>query len=69
MKAPEAQVGRSHGAPAMIRAIINGKPYPFRQGGTILAALRALGLDVPTLCHDDRLKPQGACRLCVVTVK
>ena len=69
MKAPAAQVERSRNAPAMIRARVNGKPYPFREGGTILAALRALGIEVPTLCHDDRLKPQGACRLCVVAVK
>ena len=23
-------------------------------------------MEVPTLCHDDRLKPAGVCRLCLV---
>lgn len=31
--------------------------------------LHALGIEVPTLCHDARLQPSGACRLCVVEVK
>lgn len=35
-------------------------------GATALEALRAAGLDVPTACHDPRLKPTGGCRLCLV---
>ena len=37
-------------------------------GLTILTALRRLDVHVPTLCHDDRLKPTGACRLCSVEI-
>jgi formate dehydrogenase major subunit len=47
---------------------INGQHHEFAEGTTILAACRQLGIEVPTLCHDDRLKPSGACRLCVVNV-
>ena len=53
----------------MLRATVNGKRHEFRDDSSILEALRSLGNEVPTLCHDDRLKPQGACRLCVVSVK
>lgn len=53
----------------MLRATVNGKPREFRDNSTILEALRSRGIEVPTLCHDERLKPQGACRLCVVSVK
>jgi len=53
----------------MLRATVNGKRHEFRDDSSILEALRSLGIEVPTLCHDDRLKPQGACRLCVVSVK
>lgn len=38
-------------------------------GLTILNALRRLDVDLPTLCHDDRLKPTGACRLCSVEIE
>jgi formate dehydrogenase major subunit len=53
----------------MHHARVNGKDHVFTDGSTILEALRSLGIEVPTLCHDDRLKPVGACRLCVVSVK
>lgn len=53
----------------MIRATINGKTGDFQEGITILAAARQLGIDIPTLCHDDRLDPVGACRMCLVEIK
>ena len=46
----------------MLHAIINCKSYEFRETGSILEAARAIALDIPTLCHDERLKPAGACR-------
>ena len=27
------------------------------------------GIDIPTLCNDDRLDPVGACRMCLVEIK
>ena len=53
----------------MLRVIVNGNPVELPEGGAILDALRAAAVEVPTLCHDPRLKPAGACRLCVVDVK
>ena len=53
----------------MLHATINRKSYAFRETGSILEAARSLGIEVPTLCHDERLKPAGACRLCVVEVE
>ena len=52
----------------MLRVTINGRAHEFPAGLTILDALRQLGLKVPTLCHDERLKPGGACRLCEVEI-
>jgi formate dehydrogenase major subunit len=52
----------------MIRASINGHEGEFADGTTILTAARLLGIEVPTLCHDDRIKPAGACRLCNVSI-
>lgn len=53
----------------MICAKINGREGKFQEGTTILAASRDLGINIPTLCDDPRLKPVGACRLCLVQVK
>jgi formate dehydrogenase major subunit len=53
----------------MPQVTINGKTYTGPEGTTVLTALRALGYDVPTVCHDPRLTPYGGCRLCVVNIK
>ena len=45
---------------------INGKDTPAPAGALLLHVLRDVGVDVPTLCHDERLTPYGGCRLCVV---
>jgi formate dehydrogenase major subunit len=50
----------------MIRAKINGQEKEFNEGVTILEAARQCGIEIPTLCDDDRLKPAGSCRMCVV---
>jgi formate dehydrogenase major subunit len=52
----------------MLQVTINGRRHEFPAGLTILAALRRVDVDLPTLCHDDRLKPTGACRLCSVEI-
>ena len=52
----------------MLRVVINGRPHDCQEGVTLLEALRAADVRVPTLCHDKRLKPYGGCRLCLVQV-
>ena len=53
----------------MLRVIVNQEPYDCQDGVTVLQALSQIGIDIPRLCHDDRLTPYGACRLCVVKVR
>jgi formate dehydrogenase major subunit len=53
----------------MLRLTIDGRRVECAEGTTVLQAIRSIGLDVPTLCHDDRLEPLGGCRLCVVSVE
>ena len=48
---------------------IDGRRVVAEPGTTILAAARAAGIDVPSLCQDDRLEPAAACRLCLVAVE
>ena len=33
---------------------------------SVLMAAKQLGIDIPTLCYDERLTPHAACRMCVV---
>lgn len=39
------------------------------KGSTVLEAAKALKIEVPTLCYDERMKPHGGCRLCVVEIE
>jgi predicted molibdopterin-dependent oxidoreductase YjgC len=48
---------------------VDGEAAEAMPGETILDVTRRLGRDVPTLCHDDRLDPAGACRACLVEVE
>jgi len=47
---------------------INGTAHQFAAGISLLQALQQAGHDVPHLCHDDRLKPYGGCRMCLVEI-
>lgn len=48
---------------------LNGMQVEALPGQTILEAARAVGVEIPTLCHDPRLEPYGACRMCLVEVE
>ncbi len=48
---------------------IDGESVRVAEGSTILEALRAKGVDTPTLCYAENLTPVNACRVCVVEVE
>jgi formate dehydrogenase major subunit len=52
----------------MVTLTIDGQPVTVPEGTTIWEAARSLGVDIPVLCHDPRLRPVGVCRMCVVDV-
>ena len=47
---------------------INGKKVEATEGMTVLEAAKSAGIDIPTLCYHEALKPYGACRLCTVEI-
>jgi bidirectional [NiFe] hydrogenase diaphorase subunit len=51
-----------------IKLEIDGKLVEAQKGMTILQAARNTGIDIPTLCYDERLTPYGGCRLCTVEI-
>ena len=51
-----------------INLTIDGKEIVARQGMTILEAALENGINIPHLCYHPELKPEGACRLCLVEI-
>jgi NADH dehydrogenase/NADH:ubiquinone oxidoreductase subunit G len=54
---------------AMINITIDGMACKAKPGATILQVARDNGIDIPTLCHNESLGPEGRCRLCMLEVK
>ncbi len=52
-----------------IQLSIDGRQIQVASGATVLEAIEAAGIYVPTLCYDSHLKPYGACRLCIVQIE
>ena len=40
-----------------------------KEGMTVLEAAQEAGIEIPTLCYHEKLKPYGACRICSVEVE
>ena len=49
-----------------IKLTINKVSLVGNAGQTILEIARAGGIDIPTLCHDERIEAAGSCGICVV---
>ncbi|MCC6145727.1 MAG: (2Fe-2S)-binding protein [Candidatus Hydrogenedentes bacterium] len=50
----------------MPRIVINNQDIDVAEGTTILQAARGLGIEVPTLCYWEGVRPMNSCMLCVV---
>ncbi|MGW7363747.1 molybdopterin-dependent oxidoreductase, partial [Streptomyces sp. NPDC054841] len=45
---------------------VDGMCVDVFEGASLLAAVRAAGVELPALCSDDRLSAAGSCRTCLV---
>ncbi len=52
-----------------VRFSVDGRETTGPAGSNLLAALRASGIEVPSLCWHPKVSPTGACRLCVVKIE
>lgn len=52
-----------------IEFTINGKTVYASEGSTVLQAARSAGIEIPTLCAYEDLKPKAACGLCRVKIE
>lgn len=53
----------------MVNVTIDGQKLQVPKSGTVLNAAVAAGIKVPSLCYHPELRPEGACRVCVVEVE
>jgi NADH-quinone oxidoreductase subunit G len=51
-----------------IKLTVDGKETDVAAGTTILEAARQLGIEIPTLCYHQNLKPTASCGICVVEI-
>lgn len=45
---------------------IDGIDVTCKEGDTLLMAAKSVGIQIPTLCHHEKLAPYGGCRICLV---
>ena len=48
---------------------IDNKTVKAREGMTIFEVAQGAGINIPTLCHHENLKPYTACRICTVEIE
>ncbi|HEY4744241.1 MAG TPA: molybdopterin-dependent oxidoreductase [Desulfuromonadaceae bacterium] len=53
----------------MVNLTIDDKQVTAPKNSTIYDAAKLNGIRIPILCHDKKLKPFGACRMCLVEVE
>ena len=53
----------------MVNVTIDDKQVTAPRTATIYEAAKLNGIKIPILCHDKKLKPFGACRMCLVEVE
>src|SRR6478735_12025958 len=51
---------------SVIRLTIDTRPVTVPAGTTVWEAARAASIDIPVLCHHEKMRPVGVCRMCVV---
>ncbi len=54
---------------AKVQLTIDGRTIEAEEGAMLLQVAREAGVEIPSLCHNDELKPYGACRMCMVEVE
>ncbi len=53
----------------MVNLVIDGRPVSVPKGTLVITAAFQAGADIPYFCHHPRLKPAGACRMCLVKIE
>ena len=49
-----------------VSVTIDNRPVTVPAGTTVWDAAKAAGIAIPVLCHHEKMRPVGVCRMCVV---
>ena len=52
-----------------VKLTIDGREVEAPKGMLLIEAAKLIGLDIPVFCYEPRLKPVGACRMCLVQIE
>ena len=55
--------------PTLVEFSLNGQAVSARSDETIIQAAKRHGVDIPHLCYQQGMRPDGNCRACMVEVK
>src|SRR5919206_2285789 len=56
-------------APETVNVTIDGREVQAPKGMLLVEAAKLVGVDIPVFCYEERLKPVGACRMCLVQLE
>lgn len=52
-----------------VKISINGQEYTVPKGMGLVDAAKSVGIDIPIFCYHPKMKPVGACRMCLVEIE
>ncbi len=52
-----------------VKLTIDGRELEAPKGTLLVEAAKLIGIDIPVFCYEPRLKPVGACRMCLVQIE
>jgi NADH-quinone oxidoreductase subunit G len=52
-----------------VKLTIDGREVEAPKGMLLVEAAKLIGLEIPVFCYEERLKPVGACRMCLVQIE
>jgi NADH-quinone oxidoreductase subunit G len=69
--APAAAAPAAQPAPPSdtVSLTINGQKVTAKKGTLLVEAAKQVGIDIPVFCYHPKLKPVGACRMCLVEIE
>ncbi|HUX87541.1 MAG TPA: NADH-quinone oxidoreductase subunit NuoG [Chloroflexota bacterium] len=52
-----------------VKVTINGHEYVVPKGMILVDAAKLVGIEIPIFCYHPKMKPVGACRMCLVEIE
>src|SRR3954452_6370750 len=53
----------------VVTCTIDGREVKVPKGTLVVEAAKTVGIEIPVFCYHPKLKPVGACRMCLVEIE